>query len=66
MPLICKILGHKYIKHGDGIEKPYLGNYRENDKTPHSRYLSFVYCSRCGDLKTLNNYFFDYGMEIEK
>jgi hypothetical protein len=64
MKLICKLIGHDYIKGGDIIEKPYEGNHRVNDNKPHTRYCVLVFCKRCATQLTLNNYFFGHDQNI--
>jgi len=58
MRWICHLIGHNYEKHGAGEEKPYTGTYRFEGIKPHTRFLTFIYCKRCRDMQTLNNYFF--------
>lgn len=58
--LPCKLFGHKYVVHNSGIEKPYLGSYKDNGRTPHTRIINFVFCEKCADMQSLNNYLFDH------
>jgi hypothetical protein len=61
--LSCKLFGHRYVIHEKGVEKPYPGPYRDKGKTPHTRIITMVFCDKCGDMQTLNNYLFDHDEE---
>ena len=56
----CWLFCHKYVIHKEGEEKPYPGPYRLNGKAPHTRLITFVFCNKCSDMRTLNNYFFEH------
>lgn len=57
---LCNVIGHNFKFHGEVTENPYTGNKRADGKTPHTRIMTFLHCTRCSFTQTVNKYFFDY------